>query len=235
MDSVQLPHLNSQLFHCAIGDLRQHVEAESVDVILTDPPYPKEYLHVYADLRDFACHALRPGGHLLAMSGHAWLRDILNLMHCEDECIRYQWTISQRVRGRNNGNLGRRICRIAYKPMLWYVKPPSNVKVQMPDEFDSGGKDKRYHHWGQNVSEMKMYLHYVARNGGVVCDPFLGGGTTAIAAVERGCTFIGADIDASCIETTKERLLTQQLILPDMELEQPIREPEVEQLALDSF
>ena len=155
------------------------------------------------------------------MSGHAWFRDILNIMHCEDNAIRYQWTISQRVRGRNNGNLGRRICRIAWKPILWFVKPPSNVTVQMPDEFDALGKDKRYHHWGQNVEEFKMYLHYVARGGGLVCDPFVGGGTTAIAAVEHGCDFIGADIDAKCIETTRHRLETQQMVFPEVQLEVP--------------
>ena len=210
-----------ELYHCGIADLHAHVEAESVDAIITDPPYPREYLHLYGDLREFAIHALKPSGHLLAMSGHAWMREILNIMHCEDNAIRYQWTISQRVRGRNNGNLGRRICRVAYKPVLWYIKPPSDVHIQMPDEFDAHGKDKRFHAWGQNVDEVKMYLHYLARHGGLICDPFLGGGTTAIASVEHGCRFIGADTDANCIETTKERLMNQQLILPELKVELP--------------
>ena len=112
MRTIQLLEVNSILHQCDITELHTVVEAESVDVILTDPPYPREYLHCYEGLRDFAIHALKPSGHLLAMSGHAWMRDILNIMFCEDNAIRYQWTISQRVRGRNNGNLGRRICRV---------------------------------------------------------------------------------------------------------------------------
>ena len=215
MVSINLPEVNSVIHECPISELHTVVEAESVDVILTDPPYPREYLSVYRDLRDFAIHALKPSGHLLAMSGHAWMRDLLNLMYCEDNGIRFQWMISQRVRGRNNGNLGRRICRIAWKPILWYIKPPSNCHIQMPDEFDARGKDKRYHTWGQNVDEMQMYLHYVARGGGkVICDPFVGGGTTGLAALQHECSFIGADIDPECIETTRYRLMNHQLLLP---------------------
>ena len=85
----------------------------------------------------------------------------------------------------------------------------------MPDEFDARGKDKRYHTWGQNVDEMRMYLHYVAREGGkTICDPFVGGGTTGLAANLHGCKFIGADIDAECINTTGMRMLTCQQELP---------------------
>ena len=206
-----LPKVDAELYHCAVADLHKFVGRESIDVILTDPPYEKEYLSVYEGLRDFAIHALKPGGHLLAMSGHAWMRDLLNIMHCEDEAIRFQWMISQRVKGRNNGNLGRRICRISWKPILWYIKPPSNIHEQLPDELPPYGKDKRFHSWGQNVDEMRAYLHYLARGGGkVVCDPFVGGGTTGVAAQMSRCKFVGADIDADSIETTRERLLTTQ-------------------------
>ena len=42
--------------------------------------------------------------------------------------------------------------------------------------------------------------------GDVVCDPFLGGGTTAVAALDLQCRFVGADIDADCLRITRERL-----------------------------
>ena len=38
--------------------------------------------------------------------------------------------------------------------------------------------------------------------GMLVCDPFVGGGTTAVVARELGCSFIGCDIDADCVATT---------------------------------
>jgi site-specific DNA-methyltransferase (adenine-specific) len=46
----------------------------------------------------------------------------------------------------------------------------------------------------------------VAEPGELVCDPFLGGGTTALAALSQGRNFVGADIDPSAIETAQGRL-----------------------------
>lgn len=214
MHMINIAHARAQLYRCACADLHKHVPPASVDVILTDPPYGKEAIPCYRQLRDFAVHALRPGGHLLTMFGNAWLPEVLQALHCPNKGIRYQWTLSQRIQGRNAGCLGRRICRIAYKPLLWYVKPPSDVHVQMPDEFDAGGRDKRYHYWGQNVNELKCLLQYLVEADAVVADPFVGGGTTAIAAAELDCQFIGADLDYEALNTTEYRLNTLQQQIP---------------------
>ena len=39
--------LRMDLIHSPIGELHEHVEANSLDIILTDPPYPKESPHVW--------------------------------------------------------------------------------------------------------------------------------------------------------------------------------------------
>ncbi len=40
----------------------------------------------------------------------------------------------------------------------------------------------------------------------VVCDPFLGSGSSAIAALKKGCRFVGSDIDEKALKITKERI-----------------------------
>ncbi len=40
----------------------------------------------------------------------------------------------------------------------------------------------------------------------VVCDPFLGGGSSAIAAINKGCRFVGCDTSESAIKTCAERI-----------------------------
>jgi site-specific DNA-methyltransferase (adenine-specific) len=42
--------------------------------------------------------------------------------------------------------------------------------------------------------------------GQVIVDPFMGGGTTGVAALELGATFIGFDVDQGAINTTRTRL-----------------------------
>jgi len=40
----------------------------------------------------------------------------------------------------------------------------------------------------------------------LIVDPFLGSGTSAVAAVLEGRRFLGCDIDPACVETTRRRL-----------------------------
>ena len=43
--------------------------------------------------------------------------------------------------------------------------------------------------------------------GQVICDPFVGGGATAVAAVSLGRYFVGADAEEVEIGKTKKRLM----------------------------
>ena len=192
-----------KLYACAVSALSAHVEAESVDIILTDPPYPREYLPCWGDLARFAVHALKPGGHLLALSGHPWLPEVFAQMNVPG--LDYHFLRILQVSGTQGSVIDRWITRVACKPLLWYVKGREK-HVHVMDTVRGTGQDKAYHKWGQAVGEFYQMLVDYAAPGDVVCDPFLGGGTTALAAMERGCTFIGADIDAACIEITRERL-----------------------------
>jgi site-specific DNA-methyltransferase (adenine-specific) len=45
-----------------------------------------------------------------------------------------------------------------------------------------------------------------ARPGDVVCDPFVGGGSSAIAALRRGCSFLGCDISEKAVAFSEARI-----------------------------
>lgn len=75
-------------------------------------------------------------------------------------------------------------------------------------------RDRRFHKWGQSVSGiLALCQHFNLGPGDLVVDPFVGGGTTAITALALGCDFIGADIDAKAVETTRKRMLEYQPVL----------------------
>lgn len=199
--------LRMDLIHSPIGELHEHVEANSLDIILTDPPYPKEFLHTWGDLATFSVHALKEDGHLLAMSGHAWLPQVFELLTLDE--LNYQWTLEFRMRGLSSGCIGRRIARSFWKPILWYTKGINRV-YPMTDMIWGAGRDKNFHEWGQSEESFHELLNRFVPPGSVVCDPFLGGGTTAVAAVDHGSHFVGADIEAECIAITKDRLAAYQ-------------------------
>jgi site-specific DNA-methyltransferase (adenine-specific) len=40
----------------------------------------------------------------------------------------------------------------------------------------------------------------------VVCDPFVGSGSSAVAALKTGCHFVGCDIAAEAVRLAQERV-----------------------------
>jgi site-specific DNA-methyltransferase (adenine-specific) len=44
-----------------------------------------------------------------------------------------------------------------------------------------------------------------AEPGFLVCDPFVGSGSAAIAALRHGCRFVGADVAARAVELARAR------------------------------
>lgn len=193
------------LWHSAVGDLWQHVPAGSVDVIWTDPPYARKYLYHWGELAAFAAHALKDGGSLLVLGGQPHLQQIMGLMDVDG--LNWQWLLTYKLAGSRPQVFHRRV-NVNTKPILWFVKGQydgpfqSDVIAAPPPEC--GMKD--HHAWGQSTVGILAVLARFASPGDVVCDPFVGGGTTAVAARIRGCDFIGADIDEACIATTRERL-----------------------------
>jgi site-specific DNA-methyltransferase (adenine-specific) len=207
-----------------LGDFREvlkDIEPGTVDAIITDPPYPAEFLPLYGirhghdedGLEDFreeglaeiAARILKPGGICAVMVGQSYLPEIFERM-TDSGALNYQWTLAYLTPGGQATQLWQRKVNTFWKPILVYVKGqydgPWIGDVATSDVNDN---DKNHHHWGQSESGMADLLDRLTRPGDLVCDPFLGGGTTAVVAHRLGRRFIGCDIDETHITTTTER------------------------------
>ena len=60
----------------------------------------------------------------------------------------------------------------------------------------------------------EWFIKLFTKPGDVVLDPFVGSGTTALAAIELGRRFIGIEINSEYVELSKERISETQLRLP---------------------
>ena len=58
------------------------------------------------------------------------------------------------------------------------------------------------------VSLFTKMLEGSATPGMVVCDPFVGSGSAAVAALTAGCTFIGADVSEAAVALATQRCAT---------------------------
>jgi hypothetical protein len=175
----------------------------TVDWVVTDPPYPREYLPVYSDLSLAAKRMLKPGGLLVCMDGGQFTEEVKQRLgeHLKPFPCPMIYEL-----GGPTANMYATRTHVGYKPVLLF----SNGKYTGPwiDLLvKSKGNDKRYHHWGQSESGMLDIMRALqVQSKDMVVDPFLGGGATGAAALLRGAWFIGGDLKQDSVEESKVRL-----------------------------
>lgn len=186
-------------------DFREaEVPDESVDVIITDPPYPKEFVPLYEELAIFANRVLKPGGSCIVMIGQSYLPDIVAGMA---KHLTYHWTCGYITPGGQAVQLWDRKVNTFWKPLLWFTKGDyAGDWVGDVCESEANDNDKTHHHWGQSESGMADIIERFTAKGSVVLDPFLGGGTTGVVCVAKQRTFIGIEVDTQVAKKAEERI-----------------------------
>jgi len=181
------------------------IKAESVDVVLTDPPYGKEHLALYEDLALFARRVLKDGGSLVVMTGQSYLPEIIATL---SKHFTYNWTIAYLTPGGQSAQLWERKVNTFWKPVLWFVKGKYEGDwtgdVAKSNENDN---DKRFSQWGQSESGMRSLVEKLSQPNQLIVDPFMGAGTTGVAALKLGRRFTGFDVDSKMVKISIVRLM----------------------------
>ena len=207
-DEVAKTYKTSDDIKIYIGDCldvtKKEIKKESVDVIITDPPYPFEYLDCWSKLSKIANHALKPSGLCIAMSGQLYLPEVMKRLN---EHLAYYWMVGligfgpkQIVHPRN--------AQCGWKPILIYQKEP--VKKYSHSFYDlitsTSNKEKDDHKWQQSLNIYETLVKYFSESGDTILEPFAGSGTTLLACknLKRRC--IGIEIDGKNENAIKARL-----------------------------
>jgi hypothetical protein len=177
-----------------IGDFRElsdKVADGSLSLIFTDPPYDKKAEELFEGLAEFAADKLAEGGSLVMYLGHLQLPAAFTAF---DGKLRHWWTCACVHEG--GKTLMREYgIRAGWKPMLWFVKGTRDDKQNIVSDVVSGTTEKTHHDWQQDQSEAEYWIDNLCPPDGIVCDPFLGGGTTAAAAIALNRKWVGFEID----------------------------------------
>ena len=200
IDAV-VSHEDVELYNADFRDVLPKLAEDSVGMIFTDPPYAKEYSHLYKDMADLTRPIASQGASLITYIGHYAAPLILDYFNRFPEW-RYWWMIAidQRHSGGRMEMIGKYV-RIHWKPMLWFVKGGRANNNFVDDMIDSIAPDKELHEWEQSENVAEHYIEMLSKPGDWILDPFMGSGTTGIAALSLGRRFIG-------IEENKERFAT---------------------------
>lgn len=197
-DDVRIYHGNCRELMKSIG---------KVDLIVTDPPYPKKYVQVWEDLGYVAKNCLKDGGFLVTLLGHYNLPYVIETLN---KFLNYVWIAML-------PNLNQRILhgygvKVCWKPILIYSNGKARKHEIMTDDFSKLKKDgvsweyAKVHKWGQTILYAITPILKLSSSGDIVLDPFMGSGTTLRAAKDLGRFAIGCDIEKKYCDMAVKRL-----------------------------
>jgi hypothetical protein len=180
------------------GDFRSvldDVDPGSVALILTDPPYPAEYLPLWSDLGSFASERLMVGGSLVAYCGQSILPEALNRLGVH---LRYWWTLAM-MHGHGSQMLPGKFVSVGWKPAVWFVRERRGNNAMVPDRISGSPPRKTVPTgddgtWAQGVDELSPIISALTAPGDLIVDPFAGSGTVGLAATRYGRRFVGATL-----------------------------------------
>ena len=197
----------ANLYGLHLGDhkeLAKLIPDESIDVIFTDPPYPREYDHVFGEMAEYAMRVLKPGGSLLTLCGHYQLQTVMQAL--SNAGLTYHWLAWQRSTKMASLFGYRIVC--TGKPMLWFTKGPKPKKVYgfFWDSFFPNRIEKLKHKWQQPVGWATSSLKNLTKEGDVVLEPFAGGGTVPCACIALNRKWIAFELDPAAYEISRNRI-----------------------------
>jgi site-specific DNA-methyltransferase (adenine-specific) len=175
-----------------------------IDAIVTDPPYPKEFIPLYAGWWESCDLVLKDGGLVFAMVGQYCLPQVFKSFPPAWE---YIWTgcFEQRMMATSIWPRG---ISSAWKPLLIYGKGRGKFKPWKYDTIAAGGGylgPKEFHEWGQDAGQFITLIHRFDVEG-TILDPLMGSGTTGVACMNLGRKFIGIEIDPKYFDIACERI-----------------------------
>lgn len=189
-------HLKSSKFDVRRGDFRKVLrDVSGVSLVLTDPPYPKEFLSLWEDLGKWAAKALADDGLLVAYSGQMYLPEVLQLL---GKHLDYWWCGAVIHKGTGNLTpLGHPVRKVVnkWKPLVMFMKRGGvGFQRTFDDMIEGAGKQKSDHNWQQHEAEAAMIVEAFTKPGELVVDPFAGSGGFCKAAHDLGRIAIGSEI-----------------------------------------
>lgn len=195
------------LLHGDALEIMKSLPDQSIDLVITDPPYMKKYLFLYEGMAKELPRLLKKGGSLLSIVPHYAVPQVLSDV---GKHLKFRWIISMWQSVGNHPRMSMGI-EVLWKPIVWWVNGSyPNGRGFKKDGFENIQPNKSYE-WEQSMSWAEYCISF-AKDGETIMDPFMGVGTVGIAAKQRGLPFIGIELDEQRFEICKERIDGKQVL-----------------------
>ena len=214
-------------------ELLKTIPDESVDLIVTDPPYivtsrgnagnsggmlqkdinkkGKVFTHNNIDCSEYApefYRVLKDGSHCYVMTNHINLIDMLNTFTANG----FHFTKSL-VWDKGNKIMGQYYMS-QFEYILFFRKgrgvkinncgTSDIISISNKKQKDEGGKN--LHDTEKPVAQMEVLISNSSNEGDIVLDPFMGIGATGVACVNTNRNFIGIELDDNYFNIAEKRI-----------------------------
>lgn len=185
------------------GDFREvakTIDDESVDLVLTDPPWQTATQHLIVPLAEIMMAKLRPGGTGLVILGHRWVPQMLNALLGAG--LEYRW-IATYEHPEYIASAHPEVVAEFHTtyPIIVVAKPGDpRPRPMVEDTFrERAGTVPNYplrgphHQQWKSVEALERMIFSFTKQGDLVYDPFSGGGSTSIASFRTGRLAVTSD------------------------------------------
>lgn len=209
----------------------KRIKSGSVDLLLTDPPYNISVKNNFKTMgragidfgewdKEFNQEEwIKSIKKLLSKNGSAIIfNDWKNLGDIARSCEKEGLVIKDMLRWEKTNPMPRNRDRryitdfecavwVTNKNAKWVFNRQSE-SYQRPSFLHNvvGGKEKNGHPTQKPIKLMEDLIKIHSNEGDIVFDPFIGSGTTAIAAINTNRNFIGFELDETYFDLANERI-----------------------------
>jgi hypothetical protein len=184
------------LRECTMEELLSKVR--NLDAIITAPPYGADAVPLYGELARLAKKALKPDGILAVMCGLSYVPQIVEVMRRH---ISYRWIMAYMLPAHQSAQVWNRKLNTFWKPVVIFGEEPPQGRW-LGDVVRSDMADKLLDEQ-QGESGFMRLVERLTVPDALVCDPFVGVGTTAVACVRLHRRIVGCDTDKAAVEKAR--------------------------------
>ena len=200
-------------------EIMKDIPDKSVDLVLTDPPYGVRKEGISNDQTLWAYEIdyrtlLKKDGILIMFTSTKYLKEVLNFVN-----LPYKW---QFIWYCSNNMIPVGIGFAKYTSVLIFSEGSVFRNAQDCRENPAGTIElkKLNHPTPKPIKIVKYLAEKFSKVDETILDPFLGSGTTAVAAKQLGRNFIGIEINSDYCKIAEDRLRQTELFTSKPEIKQ---------------
>jgi DNA modification methylase len=212
---------NGILFNCSCLDISKQMPDNSVDLVITDPPYGVRKKEKWDDKIYFlnSIENWLKEYYRVSKLGVIWfcadimIPEIMRITS-KNNIVFHRLLIWNKPSGSQYTGAIRNKIWYSIEPILVFLKNENLTKIKNIQNYSYASFDartipqKKYNHPTVKPTNLMEWLikHY-SEEGHIILDPFMGSGTTGVACKNLNRNFIGIELNPEYCEIAKQRIL----------------------------